>query len=61
MKVYIEIMGCVMNFRDSEYLLSEFFKLDYKEISDFKVVDLILINICSVREKFEWKLFLEIG
>lgn len=61
MKVYIEIMGCVMNFRDSEYLLSELFKLDYKEISDFKIVDLILINICSVCEKFEWKLFLEIG
>lgn len=61
MKVYIETMGCAMNSRDSEHLLSELSKLDYKETSDPKVADLILINTCSVREKPERKLFSEIG
>ncbi len=61
MKVYIETMGCAMNSRDSEHLLSELSKLDYKETNDPKMADLILINTCSVREKPERKLFSEIG
>ncbi|WP_104727822.1 tRNA (N6-isopentenyl adenosine(37)-C2)-methylthiotransferase MiaB [Helicobacter felis] len=60
-KVYIETMGCAMNTRDSQHLLSELHKVGYEESGDPKEADLILLNTCSVREKPERKLFSEIG
>ncbi|MCE3039648.1 tRNA (N6-isopentenyl adenosine(37)-C2)-methylthiotransferase MiaB [Helicobacter anatolicus] len=62
MKLYIETLGCAMNTRDSEHMISELQKKEgYELTSDAKDADLILINTCSVREKPERKLFSEIG
>ncbi len=62
MKVYIETMGCAMNTRDSEHLLTELRQKEgYEPTCDARDADLILINTCSVREKPERKLFSEIG
>ncbi|WP_095272153.1 tRNA (N6-isopentenyl adenosine(37)-C2)-methylthiotransferase MiaB [Helicobacter sp. 13S00477-4] len=62
MKLYIETLGCAMNMRDSEHMITELTtKEDYTLTEDAKEADLILINTCSVREKPERKLFSEIG
>ncbi|STP12146.1 tRNA modification enzyme MiaB [Helicobacter mustelae] len=62
MKLYIETLGCAMNTRDSEHMISELQKKEgYELTQDAKEADLILINTCSVREKPERKLFSEIG
>lgn len=62
MKLYIETLGCAMNTRDSEHMISELQKKEGYELTDSpKEADLILINTCSVREKPERKLFSEIG
>ncbi len=62
MKLYIETLGCAMNTRDSEHMISELQKKEGYELTDSpQEADLILINTCSVREKPERKLFSEIG
>ena len=62
MKLYIETLGCAMNTRDSEHMISELQKKEGYVLTDSaKEADLILINTCSVREKPERKLFSEIG
>lgn len=62
MKLYIETLGCAMNTRDSEHMISELQKKEgYTLTQSPKEADLILINTCSVREKPERKLFSEIG
>ncbi|WP_104697506.1 MULTISPECIES: tRNA (N6-isopentenyl adenosine(37)-C2)-methylthiotransferase MiaB [unclassified Helicobacter] len=62
MKLYIETLGCAMNTRDSEHMISELQKKEGYVLTDSpKDADLILINTCSVREKPERKLFSEIG
>ncbi len=62
MKLYIETLGCAMNVRDSEHIISELQEKEgYTLTEDIKDADLILINTCSVREKPEQKLFSEIG
>lgn len=60
-KLYIETLGCAMNERDSQHMISELAKSGYEITLDPKTADLILINTCSVREKPERKLFSEIG
>lgn len=59
-KLYIETLGCAMNVRDSEHIISEL-EYDYSLTQDLKDADLIIINTCSVREKPVQKLFSEIG
>ncbi|STQ86402.1 tRNA (N6-isopentenyl adenosine(37)-C2)-methylthiotransferase MiaB [Helicobacter muridarum] len=62
MKLYIETLGCAMNVRDSEHIISELQEKEgYTLTSDISQADLILINTCSVREKPEQKLFSEVG
>ncbi|RDU65866.1 tRNA (N6-isopentenyl adenosine(37)-C2)-methylthiotransferase MiaB [Helicobacter didelphidarum] len=62
MKLYIETLGCAMNVRDSEHIISELQKKEgYTLTPNLHEADLILINTCSVREKPEQKLFSEIG
>ena len=61
-KVFIETLGCAMNHKDSENMLSELStKRDYKLTKNLEEADLILINTCSVREKPVAKLFSELG
>jgi len=61
-KLYIETLGCAMNVRDSEHMISELrSKKDYELTDELKEADLILINTCSVREKPVAKLFSELG
>ena len=59
-KLYIETLGCAMNVRDSEHIISELGNT-FSLTQDFKEADLIIINTCSVREKPVQKLFSEIG
>jgi len=59
-KLYIETLGCAMNVRDSEHIISEL-SSEYSLIDAPDEADLIIINTCSVREKPVQKLFSEIG
>lgn len=60
--LYIETLGCAMNVRDSEHIISELTEKDnYVLTTSPKEADLIIINTCSVREKPVQKLFSEIG
>ena len=50
-----------MNFYDSEKI-TDHFKVDgYKETSEIKEADLVVINTCHIREKASEKLFSELG
>jgi len=61
-KLFIETLGCAMNVRDSEHMISQLrTKENYELTLDFKEADLIVINTCSVREKPVSKLFSELG
>lgn len=61
-RVFIQTIGCAMNTRDSEHMMSELRnKAGYLPTEDPTEADLILINTCSVRDKPERKLFSEIG
>ena len=59
--VFIKTLGCAMNVKDSEHMISELSKFDYSPTDNLQIADLILINTCSVREKPVHKLFSEIG
>ena len=62
MKLFIQTLGCAMNERDSEHMISELEHKEGYELTDkANEADLILINTCSVREKPERRLFSEIG
>ncbi len=61
-KLFLETLGCAMNVRDSEHIVSELnSKSSYVLTDDISEADLIMINTCSVREKPVSKLFSEIG
>ena len=47
---YIITYGCQMNKSDSERIAAELEKKNCKPAKDFKAADLLIINICSVRE-----------
>ncbi len=59
-KLFIETFGCQMNVKDSEHIIAELSD-EFKEVSNPKEADLILLNTCSVREKPVQKLFSELG
>lgn len=50
---YIESYGCQMNFNDSEIIASILSDAGYALNRDYRQVDLILLNTCSIREKAE--------
>lgn len=61
-KLFLETLGCAMNIRDSEHLVSELNRIDnYQLTKNISSADLIIINTCSIREKPVSKLFSEIG
>jgi len=50
MKYFIITFGCQMNKSDSERIASFLEKLNYKEASNENEADLIVVNMCSVRQ-----------
>jgi tRNA-2-methylthio-N6-dimethylallyladenosine synthase len=61
-KLFLETLGCAMNVRDSEHIISELNRKEpYELIDNIEDADLIIINTCSVREKPVSKLFSEVG
>ena len=52
-KFYIESYGCQMNFADSEIVASILQENGFGATRNFEEADLILLNICSIREKAE--------
>ncbi len=50
MKFYIKTFGCQMNRSDSEKIECVLENSGYKKISEMKEADLIVINMCSVRQ-----------
>jgi len=49
-KYFIITFGCQMNKSDSERIATFLEKMDYKETSRINEADLVLINMCSVRQ-----------
>jgi tRNA-2-methylthio-N6-dimethylallyladenosine synthase len=60
-RVYIETYGCQMNEHDSERILRLLENAHYRETTEPRQADLILINTCSVREKPEHKVYSALG
>ena len=56
-KVYIETVGCQMNYSDTEIVLSVLSDFGYNETSELIDSDVILLNTCSIRENAENKVF----
>lgn len=50
MKYYIITFGCQMNKSDSERIASLLEKIGYKRVLNEKEADLIVVNMCSVRQ-----------
>lgn len=49
-KYFIVTFGCQMNKSDSERVRTVLEKMDYKEVSIINEADLVVINMCSVRQ-----------
>jgi tRNA-2-methylthio-N6-dimethylallyladenosine synthase len=60
-RVYIETLGCQMNKSDSEKILGILETLDYKETTERKEADLLIMNTCSIRAASENKAFSHLG
>jgi len=50
MKYYIITFGCQMNKSDSERIAAVLEKIGYKKARNIEVADLIVVNMCSVRQ-----------
>lgn len=50
MRYFILTFGCQMNYSDSERIVSVLEKIGYKKSQNPEMADLILINMCSVRQ-----------
>jgi len=50
MKYYIITYGCQMNKSDSERIAAQLEKKSYQPAQEIKLADLVVINICSVRQ-----------
>ena len=60
-KYYIHTYGCQANVRDEETMRGMLEDVGYKQVTDAKEADLIIINTCAVRENAEDKVYGEIG
>ena len=50
MKYHIITFGCQMNISDSERIASVLEKMEYQKASNIEKADLVLVNMCSVRQ-----------
>ena len=58
---YLKTYGCQMNERDSETIVAMFKALGFREESDYKKADVLLLNTCSIRENAHNKAFGMLG
>lgn len=54
---FIKTFGCVQNTADSERIKAFYWNKGYKEVSDWKKADLVIINTCIVRESAENRVY----
>jgi tRNA-2-methylthio-N6-dimethylallyladenosine synthase len=57
----IETWGCQMNVHDSEKMAGALGQLGYRQTSDLRRADLILLNTCAIREKATHKVYGRLG
>lgn len=57
MKYFIKTFGCQANEADSEKLAAFFEQKGYKQATEIKLADIVIINTCSVRESAENRVF----
>jgi tRNA-2-methylthio-N6-dimethylallyladenosine synthase len=60
-KVYIETFGCQMNKSDSEHMLGLLEEIGYRQTSNLKDADLMVLNTCAIREGAQDKVFSYLG
>lgn len=60
-KIFIKSYGCQMNEYDSVKIADLFVALNFKQTTEAKDADLIVLNTCSVRAKAEEKLYSDLG
>ena len=60
-KIYIKSYGCQMNVYDSNRILDLFKNKNYEKVEDPKDANLVVLNICHIREKAAEKVYLDIG
>lgn len=60
-KVYLETLGCQMNFNDSEVMLGLLKKEGFEPVSDKLEADLLIVNTCQIRGSAEDKAFSHLG
>jgi tRNA-2-methylthio-N6-dimethylallyladenosine synthase len=59
--VYVETFGCQMNKSDSEHMLGLLDEIGYKQTTDQKSANLLLLNTCAIREQAEDKVYSYLG
>jgi tRNA-2-methylthio-N6-dimethylallyladenosine synthase len=60
-KVYLETLGCQMNFNDSEVMLGQLQKEGFEPVADCTQADLLIVNTCQIRGSAEDKAFSHLG
>lgn len=60
-KVYLETLGCQMNFNDSEVMLGLLKKEGFEQVDDRNQADLLIVNTCQIRGSAEDKAFSHLG
>lgn len=59
--VYIETYGCQMNTNDTEVVLSILHNAGYKETTEPRSADVVLLNTCAIRDRAESKIWQRLG
>lgn len=60
-KVFMETLGCQMNFNDSEVMLGLLQKEGFELVADKHAADLLIVNTCQIRGSAEDKAFSYLG
>lgn len=60
-KVYLETLGCQMNFNDSEVMLGLLRTEGFERVEDRTQADLLIVNTCQIRGSAEDKAFSYLG
>lgn len=60
-KVYMETLGCQMNFNDSEVMLGLLKNEGFERVDDRLEADLLIVNTCQIRGSAEDKAFSYLG
>ena len=60
-KVYLETLGCQMNFNDSEVMLGLLQKEGFEPVENKLEADLLIVNTCQIRGSAEDKAYSHLG